>query len=309
MNTPDEYSFMKYLASKKRIDDRSLNQHVWRRLVNSLSPSKEREPLRVLEVGAGIGTMLERMIDWGLLHYASYTALDADPVLLSHGHKRLSSWAPQYGFKVEKSPSGMLTISAPGHFVKIEFLSATLADFLTENRHQVHFDLIVAHAFLDLINLPAALPALLGLLSTNGIFYFTINYDGLTHFEPTIDPFLDELILAQYNRSMDERIIDGMPSGDCRTGRHLFSLLADLQANILAAGASDWVCHPMNCQYEPDEAYFLHYILHTLHTALLGNEEIDPDELTTWIDQRHNQIECGKLSYIAHQLDMVGCVQ
>ena len=66
MIVPSNYSFPRYLAAKKSVDDRALNRRVWETLAQSL-PAASPAPLRVLEVGAGIGTMLERLLESGLL--------------------------------------------------------------------------------------------------------------------------------------------------------------------------------------------------------------------------------------------------
>ena len=58
--------------------------------------------------------------------------------------------------------------------------------------------------------------------------------------------------------------------------------------------------------YPADEAYFLHYIIHTIHMALATHAELDPDRFERWIQQRHAQVEDQTLVYIAHQLDIVG---
>ena len=49
---------------------------------------------------------------------------------------------------------------------------------------------------------------------------------------------------------------DGQPSGDSRTGRRLFHALRACGAEVLAAGSSDWVVHPVGGAYLHDEAYF-----------------------------------------------------
>jgi hypothetical protein len=60
--------------------------------------------------------------------------------------------------------------------------------------------------------------------------------------------------------------------------------------------------------YPADEAYFLHFILHTIYTALAGHPQLDAERFATWITERHTQVEQGTLVYIAHQLDFLGCL-
>ncbi len=56
-------------------------------------------------------------------------------------------------------------------------------------------------------------------------------------------PVLDQKIEDLYHASMDERMTNGVKSGDSRTGRHLFGHLRTAGVDVLAAGASDWVVH------------------------------------------------------------------
>src|SRR5262249_9484522 len=110
------------------------------------------------------------------------------------------------------------------------------------------------------------------------------------------------------HQTMDRRLIAGKPSGDSRTGRHLFAHLRAAGAEVLAAGSSDWVVFASANGYHADEAYFLHFIIHTVHSALTGHPDVDPGRLADWIAQRHAQVEQGTLVYIAHQLDVLGRV-
>ena len=79
MAIPTTFQFTRYLAAKKSVDDRALNRHVWHSLAQAVSPAVQNGPVQVLEIGAGIGTMVERLVEWGLLHRATYTAIDAEP--------------------------------------------------------------------------------------------------------------------------------------------------------------------------------------------------------------------------------------
>src|SRR6266851_553849 len=76
MPIPLTYSFARYLTAKKSVDDRALNGHVWQGLVAALPRATPEQPLRVLEVGAGLGTMVERLFAGDMLTHATYTAID-----------------------------------------------------------------------------------------------------------------------------------------------------------------------------------------------------------------------------------------
>jgi SAM-dependent methyltransferase len=301
------YSFTRYLAAKKTVDDRALNGQVWEALAQRLPAA---EPLRVLEVGAGIGTMLERVLERGLLQRAHYLALDEQPANLAAARVRLPAWAGRRGFqaRVAGEPEA-LTLSRGAAEVQVTLQAGDLADFAAQPEQQGAWDLLIAHAVLDLLDVPSALPRLLGVLRPGGLVYFTLNFDGVTLFQPEIDPDFDAQIEALYHRTMDERLTAGRPSGDSRTGRHLFGHLRAAGLELLAAGGSDWVVFAAdsgaNRLYPADEAYFLHFIVDTVAGALDGQPELDATRLADWIAERHAQIERGELVYIAHQLDFL----
>lgn len=306
MNQPHHYSFIRYLEAKQSVDDRALSRNVLQVLGQELSAYSHKEPLRVLELGAGIGTMIERMLAWRILSNAEYTALDSQEELIEHTRFRLTDWSQRAGYRLELSTGGELRLRSAARKLFLRLLNCDLFDYLANEGKGDSYDLLVANAFLDLVDLERALPAILKLLKDGGLFYFTINFDGLTHFEPEINPDLDAKIIKRYHRTMDERRVADKPSGDSRTGRHLFKQLEMNNAKILAAGSSDWIVFPDASGYYKDEAYFLHYIIHSIHTALSDDLELDREEFADWILKRHAQVENKELIYIAHQLDFVG---
>ena len=247
----------------------------------------------MLEVGAGIGTMVERCVEWGLFSRSGfdvdYSAIDSEESNVEVARRRLAH---------------LTSGGEAGLRVRLE--TANLYEFAArrENRHR--FDLIIAHALLDLLHLPAALPVLLQMVRPAGLFYFSINFDGATLFLPEVDPELDGRIEALYHRSMDTRTADGQPSGDSRTGRRLFHALRTCGAEVLAAGGSDWVVHPVGGDYPADEAYFLGCILHFVDSTLRGHPELDGGEFGEWLNTRRGQVVNGELVYVAHQLDYCG---
>ncbi len=308
MSGPAAPDFIRYLAAKKGLDDRSLNRHVWDTLAQALRDRPDSAPLRVLEVGCGIGTMVERLLDRGLLTRAAYTGIDVDPGLVLAAAERLRGYAAARHVPLTVDSDGAMLFSTPGQNVRITLEAADLFDFLDREPGKSAWDLLVAHAVLDLIDLAAALPPLLSRLSPGGLFYFTLNFDGATILEPPIDPDLDTLIEALYHRTMDTRRDRGRPSGSSRTGRRLFGRLKEAGARLIAAGSSDWVVFPGPDGYPGDEAYFLHFIVDTIGRALHGHPELPDTRFQAWIDQRHRQIDAQELIYIAHQLDVMGYI-
>jgi SAM-dependent methyltransferase len=292
----NSFSFTRYLAAKKSVDDRALNRQVWRTLQAALPDSR----LHILELGAGIGAMVERIVEWDLLRTAAvYTAVDNEPENIAHLYQRL----PQFGFTRQDD---YLRWQNDGRDLTVHPQTADIRQIAADPAQQGRWDLLIAHAVLDLLPLDRLLAPLLGLLKPGGLFYFTINFDGETIFEPLLDPILDAEIMRLYHASMDNRLIDGERSGDSRAGRHLFQQLMAAGGHILAAGSSDWVVYGQDGRYPADEAYFLHCILQMLAQTLRPAPELDPGQFAPWLSQRQAQIERGELVYIAHQLDFVG---
>ena len=75
MPNPGTADYHRYLAAKKPIDDRSLNPRVWDSLARALPGTR---PMDVLELGAGIGSMVQRVIERGLLTDCRYRAVDLE---------------------------------------------------------------------------------------------------------------------------------------------------------------------------------------------------------------------------------------
>lgn len=288
-----DFDFSRYLTAKKTVDDRALNPLVWEAMAAAVCPTDPGRPLRVLEMGCGIGIMLERLLERGLGQAApisaglDYTGVDVDPASIALARRRIPG--------------------PPAHpaLQSVTFIQADLSALPPALPPQA-FDLLIAHAFLDLVDVPRALPILFSYLRKGGVFYFTLNFDGETIFQP--EHRLDPLVVDLYHRTMDERRVQGRPSGDSRTGRHLFGHLRAAGVHLLAAGSSDWVVFPRAGGYPADEAYFLQHILHFFAQSLSGHPELDGEEFSGWLAERRGQVSRGELVYVAHQLDFAGRV-
>jgi hypothetical protein len=296
MTSPDEVSmtsgYARYLAAKTTVDDRALNRHVLvelRRLLPAGAP-------QVLEVGAGLGTMVARLMDWGVVGTGEYILLDADRQLLDCSRRWLCDWAAARGLRSDLLPDGLQVGD-----LRVRLVHAELGRYL-KAAHGALADVLIANAVLDLVDVPAVLPGLLRLLVPGGIYWFTINYDGESTFAPG-HPH-DDQVMQAYHRDMDERF----RVGDSRTGRRLFHYLRAAGAPALAAGSSDWVVSAgPDGNYPGDEAYFLRSILSTIQNALRSRQDrVEPADLANWLAVRGRQLDAGDLVYIAHQLDFVG---
>ncbi len=101
-DNPKEFSYTRYLAAKKSVDDRALNRQVFGTLVQALAPRQGSGPLAFLEVGCGIGTMVERLWDWGILVNADYTAVDLLPENIAAAQTRLPAFARERGLELRE---------------------------------------------------------------------------------------------------------------------------------------------------------------------------------------------------------------
>lgn len=322
--TPYTHPFANYLLAKRSVDDRALHPRLWQHFItyldeiylDDLQPQRPRSaPIHILELGCGIGTMLERLLaDWSP-HALIYTALDNDARNLEVMAERLSAWATAAGYTQGAASTGanstddrftrrLTFLHTSGKSITLRLLCAdayAVADLLRHEDTQV--DALIAHAFLDLVETRPLLTDLRPLLTPAAHLYCTINFDGLTVFEPPIDSALDAKIERLYHATMDAREVDGRPAGHSQTGRRLFHDLRASGYEVLDMGSSDWTVFPGSDGYAQHEAAFLHHILDFVAGALHDSAEIDRTDLDRWITTRRRQIAAADLFYMAHQLD------
>jgi hypothetical protein len=288
-----EYSFPRYLLSKQSVDDRALNRNV----IEALRTHLPDGPIKIIEVGAGMGNMVARLLAWGVITRANYTHVDSMEENIRYAREWIPKWAAGADLKIDRPEVDQIRIYDKKRDVQIQLKCADVFNFISSKPAPA--DLLIAHAFLDLLPMPDSLPKLLSL--TKNLAWLTVNFDGVTSLEPAIDAALDEQIERLYHDSMDKR----PTGGDSRAGRHLFAHLRTAKAQVLAAGASDWVVHAVDGKYPDDEAYFLQFILHFFEESLTGNPALNAVAFADWLLRRREQIDRGELVYIAHQMDFL----
>lgn len=297
-----ELSFPRYLLAKQSIDDRSLNRNVLDKLKLTLQTSLQENPFRVVEIGAGIGTMLMRLLRWKILPKTNieYTLIDEMPENIAFARQWLSKSARELGYRVEQANDESIRLSDSHSVVHVHLVQMDVFDF-ARAAGSFGADLLVAHAFLDLLPLPESLAPLFSLLKPDGLAWLTVNFDGVTTLEPVLNPALDELIERLYHESMNSRL----SGGDSQTGRHLFAHFKQFGVEIVSAGASDWVVYPVKGLYPDEEAYFLHSILQFFESSLTEHPALDAAAFENWLARRHEQVKQAELIYIAHQMDFL----
>jgi SAM-dependent methyltransferase len=293
-----DYSNVRYLQSKQPIDDRAINRHVLDTLARHIRGRSGT--LRVLELGAGVGTMVSRLADWNVLAHAEYTLVDRDVDSLAAARQHLERWG-----SVTQSSVDAIAIERANARLDVEFVRSDLFRFLDTASRGEKYDLVFANAVLDLTDLEPTLPQIWRVLAPGAGYWFTINFDGETIFLPELP--LDASVASLYHGSMTADAA-GTRAGHPQTGRRLLLELPRSGATIVAAGSSDWVVFPQGGGYPGDEAYFLQHILETVREALAAHPALDRRAFEEWLAVRRGQVELAELVYIAHQLDVFGLV-
>lgn len=302
-------SFQRYLRAKRTVDDRALDRRLVEELREELAARAAEcdGPVQVLEIGAGIGTMLTRFLDWGVLPEGDieYVALDVQAENVAAMGDYLTEWAADSDVTV--ADDDRLTLDDGTRRVTVDPVVADAVDYAADDdgvdrggRHDTpEYDLLVGAALLDILD-REALGTLLSAVAPAGLYYFPITFDGATRFRPPHPA--DREVERRYHDHMDAK-----PGGDSRAGGAVLDRLQRLDGTtLLGAAGSDWVVRPVDGAYPGDEAYFLRHILGTVEGAVgeLGGIE----GLDDWLARRREQVADGELLYVTHQLDFLGRV-
>jgi SAM-dependent methyltransferase len=293
-------TYQRYLEAKKAVDDRTLNLQV----ISCLKKTLPKRNLRVVELGAGIGTMITRCLEWELLREGDYTVIDNDQRNIDYAYRYLLDWAVKNDIVAIEQGVDSIVLRERSMDLSVRLVRSDVTD-LMGLQGSGEYDLLIAHLFLDLVDIRKYLERFLRLLNHGGIFYLSHMYDGLTTILPEMDQ--DQTLLQLYNGCMDKRKDDRSAYPRSHTGREVLQLLLDMKnVEIIEAGSSDWVVFPRRGGYTKDERDFLRYIFDIIEGALSNVDSIEPDDLKEWIQIRQGQIDNCEMVLITHQLDVVG---
>lgn len=308
--------FQRYLRAKQTVDDRALDRRLLDRLREALSDRAAAAdgPLSVLEVGAGIGTMVSRLIEWDVLPAGDieYTAVDVQRENVDAVAEHLRTWAADRPVTVADAGAdggGALVLRGPDRRVTVEAVADDGVAYAeraaangADDGGQGPYDLLIGAAMLDILDLDG-LDALLSALDAGGLWYFPITFDGATRFRPGHPA--DRAIERRYHAHMDRKA-----GGSSRAGGDTLERLRGFDgASVLGVAGSDWIVRPVEDAYPGDEAYFLGHILDTVESAVGEIADDDFEELEPWLERRRAQLDAAELVYHTHQLDFLGRVE
>jgi SAM-dependent methyltransferase len=306
--------FPAYLEAKIEVDDESLNHRLFekvrRRVRGFDSPC-------ILDVGTGTGAMLRRLLRYAIRGCPRLYGLDLERRSLEVAAGRVRGDLEARGWSVQVvEHRGRLVIEgceggeqAPGPRVSL-VQGGVLDGNLGERLDGGGFDLISAHAFLDLLPLEDSLSAVRRLHRPGGWLYTTLNYDGLTTlFPPYGDPDFESRLMERYELSMEQRRVAGRATAGRWSGRRLYQSLPEHGYTVLAVGASDWTVFPGPTGHSANRRLFLRTLLSFIAREGQADCRLDSRALQRWYDTRLEAVQSGVLAVVAHQLDVLAELQ
>jgi len=295
-------SFRDYPDIKSALDERSLNPQVRTAFQHAL---RGREWLSCLDLGAGAGASLWRLLNADLKADLAITAVDPDRDLLELALRRLAVLLRARDFEVATPGPDHIQARRGGRSISIEFVAAGPEDF---NRQEPtrQFDVVVAHHVTDLLPTQAMADRIASWLKPQGVFYAALNYDtGTTVFPAYRDADLEQRILATYDSAMETRRMRDQPAEAAKPGGWLHGSLLESQLDILAQGASDWNLTPLRRAYRDQDDLCLDAVLAHIRDEADRSGGIGPRALDAWHRDRRQEIDRRRLGLIVHQVDVL----
>lgn len=289
--------FAEYLEAKFAVDERSVNREVRKAFLNAL---RSLPQIQCLDVGAGTCATFRRLLRSGLQNPLSLTALDRDRGLLDIARQNAEGWLQALGLAPHVEDGSIQTRG--DRLAAIRFAAGELKDHRPDRLYNV----ITAHAFLDLSPLPQVLRQLAGWLQPGGYLYASINYDGDTALMPAYeDAAVEARLLRHYNDTMELRRVDGQATGGAYCGRRLHALLPEHAFDIVARGRSDWNISPFEGEYRDGDAICLKALLELICGEGQRSGLFQADQLERWREDRLGSLQQCRLGLSISHLDLL----
>jgi hypothetical protein len=240
------------------------------------------------------------LLNSGLTAPLSLTALDRDPGLLDIARQEAEGWLRALGLDPRIDAGAIRTQGERPAAIRFA------ADAVKDHRPDQLYNVITAHAFLDLTPLPQALRRFAAWLQPGGYLYASLNYDGDTALLPVYeDAAFEARLLGHYNHTMERRRVDGQATGGAYCGRRLHGLLPEYGFDILVHGSSDWNIAPVLGEYRDGDSVCLKALLEMIHGEGQRSGLFCQDRLDRWHDDRLRLLQQQRLELTIRQLDLL----
>jgi SAM-dependent methyltransferase len=289
-------SFADYLAAKFTLDERSLNPEVRSALLQCL---RDMPSVECLDVGAGTGATVQRMLRWRSSQPWRMTALDCDAGLIEIAGEATRQLLEDSG---ERPVATDGAVRSRDGRIEVRFAACELG----AHRPCSRYDLVTAHAVLDLVALAPVLDAFARWLRPGGLLYATINCDGEPEIWPRYrDAGFELALLGCYTESMEQRRVDGLRSGGAYCGRRLQALLPQHQFVLMAQGSSDWNIGPSGRSYRDCDQVCLNALLDLIWKEGRPSGRFNAEALERWWEDRMRMVQACTLEMRVPNRDLL----
>ena len=313
--------YVRYLEAKRTVDGRALDIHCLQKFRQALQSIPSSSTIRIVELGAGTGTMLRRLIrdfDKFFVNPVEFTLIDIKADALAIARRLLLNCDAQLDSagmsdnSISIHHSGVdgtiPDIELPGLLVR--FKRADVFEFLRSRIAK--FDAVIAASFLDLVSLDDILPIIKNCIDPSSLvraIYCPLTFNGVTIFSSVPN---DSPILRAFHSSMGRGTAGGVDICRAYTGNYLRAALKMINGQAIAMADSNWNVVPKNGMYQNDEMYFVQCILQFVASTSkdeLSRFGVTANDVDEFMKDSLNSLRQKTLSYSAHNVDFVGVFQ
>jgi hypothetical protein len=168
------------------------------------------------------------------------------------------------------------------------------------------YDLVMAHAVMDLVNIPETLHGFQRLLRPGGLLYLTLNYDGVILFSAAMGDRIRRdarvPLPPQHGQSHHRRPALGIVAK--RAPVNSESIVSEAPVD---RGGQFGLDRSSSTTAVTREARlsFLETIVQTIQRQLQQDSAVDQHKLAQWAKHRITQITAGELIFMARNLDIL----
>jgi SAM-dependent methyltransferase len=297
-----------WLAARRPFDEAALDERAIRTIRRWADGRRDADPLRVVDLGSGVGAALQRALPWLGDGPCLAFAVDTDQSLLATAP---TTWRER-GWAVHPLGESMDAGRSPYEVVR-DGQCATVIPLITDALAPLDMaggpadgsiDLVLAHAFADLVPLDRLAARVHALLRPGGLAHLALTYDGETVFEPTDDAPLEARIIAAYHRHMDASQAESESYGGSTAGRRVAPAFEAAGLRMLRAAPSIW-----QVRSDPGEGVAARAVLSCLIRFVVDSQshpgEARSDEITHWERSKCAALAAGELSVRVRHVDVL----